>query len=57
MNRVRSLLSMRGMLLGHSFDLRPNSRAFGIAGSVMTSSLLINECLQLKNQFDEGKRD
>ena len=43
------------MLLGHSFDLRPNSRAFGIAGSVMTSSLLINECSQRKNQFDEGK--
>ena len=46
------------MLLGHSFDLRPNSRAFAIAGSVMTSGLLINECSQQKKkQFDEGKQD
>ena len=46
------------MLLGHSFELRSNSRAFAIAGSVMTSGLLINECSQQKkSQFDEGKQD
>ena len=30
MNRVRSLLSMLCMLLGYSFEPRPNSRALGI---------------------------
>ena len=36
MNRVRSLLSMRRMLLGYSFEPRPNSLALAIAGQVMT---------------------
>ena len=38
MNRVTSLSSMRGMLLGSSFEARPNSLAFAIAGQVMTIS-------------------
>ena len=38
MSRVTSLLSMRGMLLGSSFEARPNSLAFAIAGQVMTIS-------------------
>ena len=40
MTRVRSLLSMRGMLLGYSFKPRPYSRALGIAGSVKTIGLV-----------------
>ena len=34
-NREKSLLSMCCMLLGYSFEPRPNSRAVGTAGSVM----------------------
>ena len=34
-NREKSLLSMCCMLLGYSFEPRPNSRAMGTAGSVM----------------------
>ena len=34
-NREKSLLSMCCMLLGYSFETRPNSRAVGTAGSVM----------------------
>ena len=33
---MRSLLSMRCMLLGYSFEPRLNSRALGSAGSAMT---------------------
>ena len=36
MTRVRSLLSMRGMLLGYSFKPRPYSSELGIVGSVKT---------------------
>ena len=36
LNQVRSLLSTRVVLLGYSFEPRPNSRALGTAGSVMT---------------------
>ena len=51
-----SLLSMRGMLLGYSFEPRP--RALGTAGSVMTIGLSMNRCLHSKkNQFDERKQD
>ena len=32
------------MVLGNSFKLRPNSRALGLAGSVMTVVLAINGC-------------
>ena len=41
MNRVRFLLSMRGILLEYSFEPRPNSRALTAASSVMTIGLLI----------------
>ena len=44
MNRIRSSLSMRSMALGNSFKLRPNSRALGLGGSVMTIVLTINGC-------------
>ena len=40
--RIRSLLSMRCMLLGYSFESRPNSRALASGGSVMTTGLSIN---------------
>ena len=43
-NRVRSLLSMRCMLLGYSFEPRPNSLALGKEGSVVTIGLSINQC-------------
>ena len=36
LNRMRSLLSMRFMLLGYSFEPRLNNRALGSGGSVMT---------------------
>ena len=53
-NWIIYLPSMRCTLLGHSFELRLNSRALGIPRSVMTSGLSINEC---SNQFDERKQD
>ena len=58
-NRVRSLLSMRYMLLGYSFEPRPytNSHALGTTGSVMTIGLSINGCSHSKNQFDERELD
>ena len=37
-NRIRPLLSMRGMLLGDSFKPRPNSRVLASAGSVKVQS-------------------
>ena len=49
--RVRSLLSMRGMLLGYSFEHRPNSRVLATAGSVITIGLLINGCSHLKKEW------
>ena len=39
-----------------SGEWRPNSRALGTVGSVMTS-LLKNRCSHLENQFDEAKQD
>ena len=45
------------MLLGYNFERRPNSRALGTAGSVMTIGLPINRCWHSKNQFDERKQD
>ena len=39
-----------------SGERRPNSRALGTAGSVMTS-LLKNRCSHLENQFDVAKQD
>ena len=53
-NRVKSLLSMRC-----SFGLRPNSRALGTAGSVMTIGLSIKDDRSLKTSFSwrENKID
>ena len=48
MNRVSSLLGMRSMLVGYSFEPRLNSRALAIAGSVMTIGLSTNGCLHSK---------
>ena len=44
MNQVRSLLSMRSMLLAYNLELRPNNRALATAGSVVTIGLTINGC-------------
>ena len=55
MNRVRSLQSMRGMLLGCSFESRPNSRVFGTAGSVVTIGLSIKECSHSKKPLCREK--
>lgn len=43
-NRVRSSLRMLSMALRNNYKLRPNSRALGLAGSVMTIVLSINGC-------------
>ena len=48
MNRVRSSLSMRCMLLGDNFEPRPNNHALGTTGSVMTIGLSINGCSHSK---------
>ena len=48
MNRVRSLLSMRSMLLGYSFEPRPNSRALATGGWVMIIGLSRNGSLHSK---------
>ena len=48
MNRVRSMLSTRGMLLGYSFESRSNSRVPATAGSIMTIGLSINGCWHSK---------
>ena len=45
------------MLLGYSFESRPNSHVLGTGGSFMTIGLSINGCSLSKNQFDERKRD
>ena len=44
-NRVRSLLSMRGMLLEYSSEPMPNSCVLATAGLVMTIGLSINRSL------------
>ena len=41
-------LSMRGMLLGYSFEPRPNSLALATAGSVMAIGLSTNGCSHSK---------
>ena len=48
MNRVRSMLSTRGMLLGYSFEPRSSSRVPATAGSIMTIGLSINGCSHSK---------
>ena len=57
MNQVRSLLSMRGTLIGYSLEPRPERRVRGIAGSVMTVRLSVNGCSHTKSQFDQFKQD
>ena len=48
MNRLRSLLSMRGMLLGYTFEPGPNSLVLATAGSVVTIGLSIGTCSHSK---------
>ena len=55
MNRVRSSLRMRCMLLGYSFNPRLNGRVLGTVGSVTTIGLI--KKMDVKNQFDEGKKN
>ena len=50
MNWVKSLLSMRRLWLGYSFEPRPNSHALGTARSVMTIGSSINGRSHSKNQ-------
>ena len=58
MDRVRSSLSMRCMLLGYSINPRLNGRVLGTAGSVTTIGLIKkNGCTHAKNQFDERKKN
>ena len=57
LNRGRSLLSMRDMLLGYSFEPRPNSRALSIADSVMTIGFSIDRCSHSKKQFDARNKN
>ena len=46
------------MLLGYSFEPRPNSCALASAGMVMTNGLSINGCFYWKKkQFDKEKQD
>ena len=49
-NQVRSLLSMRCMLLGYSFEPTTNSRALSTAGSVMLRDLSIKRCSHSKKK-------
>ena len=51
MNRVRSFLSMPGMLPEYSFECRPNERALVTAGSVLTIGLSMKGCSHSKKQF------
>ena len=48
--RARFLLSMRCLLLGYSFEPRPNSHALGTEGSVMTIGLLCKPTIALENR-------
>ena len=54
-NQVRSLLSMRCMLLGYSFEPRTNSRALGTAGSVILRDLSIKRCSHSKKKVWQKK--
>ena len=48
---------MHRMLLGYSFEPRPNILALDTADSVVNISLSIDRCLHTKTQFDEGIQD
>ena len=50
-DRVRPLLSMRGMLLRYSLEPRPYRRVPATAGLVMIVGLAINGCLHWKKTF------
>ena len=56
LNLVKSLLSMLFMLLGYSFEPRPNSRALGTAGSVMTIGLFNKQAHSKKPVWREKTR-
>ena len=51
MNRVRSLLSMRSMLPGYSFNPRPNNSALGTADSLMDIGSSINGYYVIIDKF------
>ena len=51
MIRVKSLLSMRCLLLGYSFDPRPNSYALGTASVVMTIGVTITDARTRKTSL------
>ena len=57
-NRVKSLLSTRGMLLGYSFEPRPNSCALGTANSAEYDYWVFQStgARTRKNHFDERKQ-
>ena len=60
---IRSLLSMRGMLLRYSFEPRPKGRVLVTLGSVMTIDQSINGCshsekrnsLARENKIDQSR--
>ena len=60
---IRSLLSMRGMLLRYSFEPRPKGRVLVSLGSVMTIDQSINGCshsekrnsLARENKIDQSR--
>ena len=58
---IRSLLSMRGMLLRYSFEPRPKGRMFVTLGSVMTIDQSINgydaRIRKKRKQFGERAQD
>ena len=56
MNRVRSLLSMRCMLLGYSFDPRLNSRTLGYDNQFVNKLMLTLEKFDERNKTDESRR-
>ena len=58
MNRGRILLSIRGVLVGYSFEPRPKSRALATARLVYDCRLINKRKLALKKKlFDERKQD
>ena len=57
MNRVRALLSMRGMLPGYSLEPRRKGGVLATACSVMNISLSINGCSRSKKENRERERE
>ena len=54
MNRVRSMLSTRGMLLGYSFEPRSNNRVPATAGSIINKRMLALEKTSLTRENKIG---